>query len=669
MNPAALAVLVVALVVAGVLFGRRAIFLYRLVRMGKPVARLDDIPGRARAEAVVVLGQSKLLQRLLPGLMHAAIFWGFIVLFPTIFVAMIGAVDPHATLPWLGRQGWYALLVDLFALLVLAGVITAFVIRKVQRPPRFAGSHLREADLILLWIAGIVITLFVWHASQIALGVNDYPASWAPVSGLLAGALHHSWTPVLERVAVWAHVLLILSFLVYLPYSKHLHIFLAAVNVFFGRTRARGRLEPIDFEPANDAEVRFGAATVADMTWKQTLDTMSCTECGRCQDVCPAYNTGKELSPKLLIMALRDQVLADGPKALAGSGALAPKLPPLVPTAVTDNVVWDCVTCGACVRECPVGIEHIDHIVDLRRNLVMVESRFPEEAGTMLRDIDRASNPWGKPQGDRAQWAEGLGVRVLKPGEPPPEVLFWVGCAPSFDERAKKGAISTAKLLLEAGVDFAILGPREACTGDPARRMGDEYTFQKLAKQNVGTLNAAKVTKIITTCPHCFNTIGNEYADFGGRYEVVHHTEFLAQLVREGRLKPLAGERTITYHDSCYLARHNDVRDEPRELVAAAGRPVEMARSRERTFCCGAGGARMFMEERRGRPINEERVREAAETGAETLAVACPFCTVMLDDGVRTTGAKLQVVDLATLLSEAVERRKAQGTDAKTGSG
>jgi Fe-S oxidoreductase len=669
MNPAAATALAVALIVAGVLFGRRARFLYRLIRMGKPAARFDDLPGRVRAEAVVVVGQSKLLQRLLPGLMHASIFWGFIVLFPTIFIAIIGAVDQHATLPWLGRQGWYALIVDVFAFLVLAGVITAFVIRKVQRPRRFAGSHVLEADVILLLIAGIVISLFLWHSSQIALGLNEYPAAWAPISGLLAHALGGSWISDLERAAVWAHVLLILGFLVYLPYSKHLHIFLAAVNVFFGRTKTRGRLEPINFEPAAEGEVRFGAATVADLTWKQLVDTMSCTECGRCQDVCPAYNTGKELSPKLLIMALRDQVLADGPQALAGRNAPGAKLSPLVPTAVTDNVVWDCVTCGACVRECPVGIEHIDHIVDLRRNLVMVESRFPDEAATMLRDIDRASNPWGKPQGDRAQWAEGLGVRVLMPGDPPPEVLFWVGCAPSFDERAKKGAMSTAKLLLEAGVDFAILGPREACTGDPARRMGDEYTFQKMANQNVGMLNDARVTKIVTTCPHCFNTIGNEYGDFGGHYEVVHHTQFLAQLVREGRLKPLAGDQTITYHDSCYLARHNDVRDEPRELVAAAGRPVEMARRRERTFCCGAGGARMWMEERRGRPINEERVREAAGTGAETLAVACPFCTVMLDDGVRTLGARLQVVDLATLLSEAVERRKAQGADTKTGSG
>lgn len=656
MNPVSAVALALCLMVAIVLFSRRAILLYRLIRMGKPAKRFDDLPGRVRAEAVVVIGQSKLLQRLLPGLMHAAIFWGFMVLLPTILIAMIGIVDEHATLPWLGAQGWYALMVDIFAFLVLVGVITGFVIRKVQRPARFVGSHLGEADVILLWIAGIVVTLFVWHASRIALGLNEYPAAWAPISSRLAHSLDGALSPTVERAAVWAHVLLILSFLVYLPYSKHLHIFLAAVNVFFGRTKSRGRLEPVDFE-APAEEVRFGAATVTDLSWKQMVDTLSCTECGRCQDVCPAYNTGKELSPKLLIMALRDQLLADGPKVLATPGA---KLQPLVPNAVTDNVVWDCVTCGACVRECPVGIEHIDHIVDLRRNLVMVESRFPEEAGSMLRDIDRASNPWGRSQGDRAQWAQGLDVRVLQPGEAPPDVLFWVGCAPSFDERAKKSAISTAKLLKEAGVDFAILGPREACTGDPARRMGDEYTFQKQAQQNVATLNEAKVTKIITTCPHCFNTIGSEYADFGGRYEVIHHTEFLAGLVREGKLKTLAGDRKITYHDSCYLARHNDVIDEPRELVAASGQAVEMPRNRERTFCCGAGGARMFMEERRGRPINEERVREAAATGADTLAVGCPFCTVMLDDGVRETGAKLQVIDLATLLAEAVERKRQQ---------
>ena len=618
--------------------------LYRLITSGKPVARFDDVPDRIRAEATDVIAQRKLLQRLLPGLMHAAIFWGFLVLFPTILIAMIGAVDRHGTLPWLGAQGWYAFLVDVFALIVLIGVITAFVIRKVQRPARFKGSHLGEADLILVLIAGIVCTLFLWHASQIALHLNDYPARWAPISNALSHVVAPT-APVTERVAVWAHVLIILSFLVYLPYSKHLHILVAAINVFFGRTQARGRLEKIDFEQP-EAEVRFGTALASDMTWKQMLDVVSCTECGRCQDVCPAYATGKALSPKLLIMAMRDQLLSEAST-------------PIVPNAVTDDIVWDCVTCGACVRECPVGIEHIDHIVDLRRNLVMVESRFPEEAGAMLRDVDRSSNPWGKPQADRTQWAEGLGVRVLQPGEPAPDVLFWVGCAPAFDERARKAAVSTAKLLQEAGVDFAILGPRESCTGDPARRMGDEYTFQRLAGENVATLNGAAVKKIITTCPHCFNSLGNEYRDFGGTYEVVHHSEFLAQLVREGKLSPAPSDRTITYHDSCYLARHNDVRSQPREIVAAVGRPIEMPRNRERTFCCGAGGARMWMEEKRGRPINQERVREAAATGAETLAVACPFCTVMLDDGVRETGAKLQVFDLATLLAEAVERKRA----------
>ena len=626
------------------LFSRRALFLYRLVRSGKPAARFDNVPARVRTEATDVIGQRKLLQRLVPGLMHAAIFWGFLVLFPTIVIALIGAVDSHSTLPWLGAQGWYAFLVDLFAFLVFAGVVTAFVIRKLIRPRRFVGSHLGEADLILGLIAGIVVTLVLWHASQIALGLNDYPASWAPLSSAVALVLPRPSLPYLERIAVWGHVLIILSFLVYLPYSKHLHILVAAFNVYFGKTRPRGTLEKVDFEKP-EAEVRFGAARSTDLTWKQMLDTMSCTECGRCQEVCPAYNTGKPLSPKLVIMYERDHLLAQ-------------KDTPIVPDAVIDDMVWDCVTCGACVRECPVNIEHIDHIVDLRRNLVMVESRFPDEAGTMLRDVDRTSNPWGKPQSDRTQWAEGLGVRVLQPGEAAPDVLFWVGCAPAFDERARKAAVSTAKLLQSAGVDFAILGPRESCTGDPARRMGDEYTYQRLAGENVQTLNEANVKKIITTCPHCFNTIGNEYPDFGGNYEVVHHTEFLAELVREGKLTPAASERTITYHDSCYLARHNSVRAQPRELVAAVGKPIEMGRNRERTFCCGAGGARMWMEEKRGTPINQERVREAAETGAETLAVACPFCTVMLDDGVRETGAKLQVFDLATLLHEAVERRK-----------
>jgi len=622
-----------------------------LVRLGKPVDRSGDVPQRARNEATIVLGQRKLFQRFGPGLMHAAIFWGFVVLFPTILMAMIAAVDREATLPWLGSQGWFALLVDVFAVLVLLGVVAAVGIRKVQRPARFEGSHLGEADLILAMIAGIVTTLLLWHASRIALGLHEWEAGWSPVSNALSGLFGDgTLTEVLERVFIWAHVLIILSFLAYLPHSKHLHIATAAFNVYFGRTGPGGRLEPLRFDGPEE-EMRFGAGTVPDLTWKQTMDAFSCTECGRCQDVCPAWNTGKDLSPKLLIMGIRDQVFADGPKLLRDVD-FDPS--PLVPDAVPETSVWDCVTCGACVQECPVSIEHVDHIVDLRRHLVMVESRFPSEAEPMLRDVERASNPWGRAQTERADWAEKLGVRVLEPGEPAPEVLYWVGCAASFDERAKTAAESTAKLLQAAGVDFAILGPREGCTGDPARRMGNEYLFQAHAEQNVATLNEAGVTKIVASCPHCFNTLGNEYGDFGGSYEVVHHTELLADLVREGRLQPTADGGSITYHDSCYLARHNDVRSDPRELVAAVGEPVEMARSGKRTFCCGAGGAHMWMEERGG-AINEERAREASETGADTLAVACPFCTVMLDDGVRARGDEIRVVDVSTLLVESLE--------------
>jgi Fe-S oxidoreductase len=662
------AALAAALIVAGTLFTRRARLLVRLLQMGKPpgIERSDAVPDRVRQEAVVVLGQRKLLQRALPGVMHALIFWGFIVLFPTIVMAMLAIVDREATLPWLGGQEWFALLSDVFAVLVLVGVATALWIRKVVRPARFEGSHLGEADLILALISAIVITLLLWHASRVALGLNEYDAGAAPMANALSGLFGDgSVTEVLERVFVWAHVLLILGFLAYLPHSKHLHIMSAAVNVYFGRTRARGRLEPLQFdEEAPEEDMRFGIGTVEDLTWKQMMDAFSCTECGRCQDACPAYATDKRLSPKLLIMGVRDHLFAEGPKALAAhetDGAYDG--PPIAGTSVPEESIWDCVTCGACVRECPVNIEHIDHIVDLRRHLVMVDSSFPAEAEPMLRDVERQSNPWGKPQAERAAWAEGLGVRVLEPGDPVPEILYWVGCAASFDERAQTSARSTAKLLQAAGVDFAILGPAEACNGDPARRMGNEYVFQAYAEQNVETLNEAGVRRIVASCPHCFNTLANEYPDFGGRYEVVHHSELLAELVREGRLSPAASEQAITYHDSCYLARHNDVLEAPRELAAVVGQPIEMARSGRRTFCCGAGGAHMWMEER-AKPINEERVREAAATGAETLAVACPFCTVMLDDGVKGTGGDMRVADVATLLAEAVESGGGAGSGA-----
>jgi Fe-S oxidoreductase len=591
--------------VAGGLFARRALFLTRLVLRARPADRPGTPGARVRNEAELVLGQRKLLQRLVPGLMHAFIFWGFIVLLPTIVLAAIDVAGGHVTTP-----SWYRVLGDVFAVLVLVGVATALAIRKVVRPARFEGSHLGEADLILTLIALVVITLLLWH---------------------------HVGGVALAR----AHLIVIAAFLAYLPHSKHLHIATAAVNVWLARTRARGRLEPLRFDVPED-ELRFGVATIGDLTRKEVVDAFSCTECGRCQDACPAHATGKVLSPKLVIMGVRDQLFAQSDAPIVGNG-------------VPEEMIWDCVTCGACIEACPVSIEHIDHILDLRRSRLMVDAAFPAEAEPMLRDVERLSNPWGKPQTERAAWAEELGVRVWEPGEPAPEVLYWVGCAASFDERARASAVATASLLQKAGVDFAILGPREACTGDPARRMGNEYVFQALAEQNVATLDGVGMTTIVASCPHCFNTLANEYPDFGGSYEVVHHTELLAELVEAGRLAPApGGAGSVTYHDSCYLARHNDVRVQPRKLLNVIGQPVEMKRSGKQTFCCGAGGAHMWMEERGG-AINAERVREAAQTGAETLAVACPFCTVMLDDGVREAAAGMRVADVATLLAESID--------------
>ena len=640
---------------AVVLFMRRARGRLGVIRAARPVDRFDDPGRRVSRELVQVLGQRKLFQKLVPGLMHAFIFWGFLVLLPTIAEAALSIVDPDLSLPLLGEGPWFLFVIDVFATLVGIGVGIAFLIRYVQRPARFEGSHMREATWILLTIWGIVFSLLLWNAARIALGHLDHPTSM-PVSNLLSGLFDdNDTTEILERIFVWMHVLLILGFLTYLPRSKHMHIMTAAPNVFFAKNGPSGRLEPlkIDLE-ASEEDMRFGAAVATDLSRKQMLDLFSCTECGRCQEVCPAWATGKPLSPKLLIMALRDHVAAEAPAILAASGsdsAGVVELQPLVPNAVADEIVWDCLTCGACVQACPVDIEHVDTIVDMRRNLVMAESRFPNEAGAMLRGVEGPNeNPWAQPAAARTEWAEGLGVRVLQPGDPAPEVLFWVGCAGAFDERARETTKSIARLLSASGIDFAILGPRERCTGDPARRMGHEYLFQMLAEQNVETLNSAGTTKIVASCAHCFNTLANEYPQYGGTYEVVHHTELLGKLVKEGRLHPAASNGAVTYHDACYLGRHNGRFDAPRD---ALGSVVEMPRNREGSFCCGAGGARMWMEEGGDARVNDTRFAEAEGTGASTVAVACPYCFVMLDDAAKAKGSEMRVADVATLLAEA----------------
>ena len=429
-------------------------------------------------------------------------------------------------------------------------------------------------------------------------------------------------------------------FLAYLPYSKHLHIATAAVNVWMARTRSARAARAAALRRARD-ELRFGVPTIADLTRKEVVDAFSCTECGRCQDACPAYATGKILSPKLLIMGVRDQLFAQSAEPIVGNG-------------VPEEMIWDCVTCGACVEVCPVSIEHIDHIVDLRRSRLMVDAAFPAEAEPMLRDVERASNPWGKPQTERAAWAAELGVRVLEPGDPAPEYLYWVGCAASFDERAKKSAESTAKLLQKAGVDSAILGPREGCTGDPARRMGNEYVFQAAAEQNVATLNEQGVTKIVASCPHCFNTLANEYGDFGGSYEVMHHTELLAELVESGRLQPAAGR---------------GVDHVPRQLLSRAAqrraRAAEEAPERHRAT--GGDGAErqadVLLRRRRRAHVDggagePDQRRACARGGGDGSGDARGRVPVLHRDARRRRargGAGMRVADVATLLAESID--------------
>ncbi|WP_245691550.1 (Fe-S)-binding protein [Sinosporangium album] len=693
--------------VALALAGRRVLFLYQLATSGQPAPeRVEfakaNIGTEIKAQLVEVLGQKKLLKWTPSGTAHFFVMWAFFIL-ATVYVEAYGALiqgaitgTPDFHIPLIGRWPILGFLQDFIAVAALLGLIAFAVIRiknspkTMGRKSRFSGSHLGGAWLVLFMIFNVIWTMFLFRGAAANLGNLPYQsgAFASDATAALLRPLGASANQTLEYIGLLLHIGVMLVFLVIVVNSKHLHIFTAPMNVLFSRRpdglggvdvmRSGGKV--LDFEEADPETDVFGRGKIEDTTWKGFLDFYTCTECGRCQSQCPAWNTDKPLSPKMLILDQRDHAFAIAPYIMA-TEAERENLPvdvlelagkPLVGEdgVIHPDVLWSCTNCGACVEQCPVDIEHIDHILDMRRYQVMIESSFPSEAGVMLKNLENKGNPWGMSEMKRAEWIEELDFEVPIVDEKMPEdleYLFWVGCAGALEDRAKKTTKAVAELLHIAGVKFGVLGPMEACTGDPARRLGMEFLFTMLAQQNIETLNEAGVKKIVATCPHCFNTLANEYPALGGTYEVVHHTQLLSKLVDEGLLTPITPiEEKITYHDPCFLGRHNKVYAQPRDIMAKVPgvQTQEMHRCKDRGFCCGAGGARMWMEERIGKRINTERVDEALTTDPDTVSTACPFCLVMLGDAInekKNSGeAKetLEVVDVAQLLIKSVKGQK-----------
>ncbi|WP_239308275.1 MULTISPECIES: (Fe-S)-binding protein [unclassified Frankia] len=715
---------VVALAVAG----RRFYWLFRLIRQGQPApGRFDGAAERLWSEISEVGGQRKLLKWTVPGLAHAFTFWGFTILMLTVIEAFGALFDDHFHIPLFGHWAVVGFVEDFFAVAVLVGLVAFTIIRlrnapaRLERRSRFYGSHTGPAWVILGMITSVIVTLLILRGAQFNAGTHPQgDTRWAFASYLVSRPLDVFSTSVnehIETVFLLLNIAIIMGFLVLVAYSKHLHIFLAPINVITKREpKALGRLGSTpDIESLMEAdEPIVGVGKVEDFSWKAMLDFSTCTECGRCQSQCPAWNTGKPLSPKILIMDLRDHLFAKAPYLLAAKAAgdseeatasagaatggsaetstkhVAHHVPesgfgrvpepgqpqvdrPLVGTeeeggVIDPDVLWSCTNCGACVEQCPVDIEHVDHIIDMRRYQVMIESAFPSEAGVMLRNLENNGNPWGVSPRVRTEWTEGLAfdVRVLDDGAAIPddvEYLYWVGCAGAIEDRAKKVSRAFAELLHTAGVSFAILGTSESCTGDPARRLGNEYLYQEMAKANIEVLNAASAKKIVATCPHCFNSLANEYPALGGTYEVIHHTQLLGKLVEDGRLIPVQPvDSSVTYHDPCFLGRHNQVYTPPREILDSIPglRSQEMHRCKDRGFCCGAGGARMWMEEKIGKRVNVERVDEALALDPDIVSTACPFCIVMLTDAVtekkQSGGARegVEVLDVSQLLARSL---------------
>ncbi|MFH0799902.1 MAG: (Fe-S)-binding protein [Pseudomonadota bacterium] len=630
---------------------------------GNREKRWDNIAARVEGVLIFAFGQKRLLFRDgKSGLMHAFIFWGFLaVAARTIMLFGEGFVEGFR-LPFMnGVLGYiYIFTKDIFEVLVTVGVAALLFRRIILRPKRLTLSA--EAVVILIAIGILMLTDFVVEGASIAQNWSA-EAALSPVGMWFAGLFTaakvspHS-LKVWFTASYFIHTAGIVLFLNYLPYGKHFHIITAIPNVFLRKTGPCGAIRKMNLE--DESATTFGVEKIAEMNWKQVLDLYSCTECGRCSDQCPANATGKKLSPKELTIMLRDHAYKNAFKLIrTGKGERAGLTAPIVPLTLDPQIIWDCTTCRACEEACPVLIEYVDKIVDMRRNLVLMKGDFAPEAQTALRNIENNSNPWGIGFSSRGDWAKDMGVATLSEGKDV-EYLYFVGCAGSFDERAKKVSRAFVKCLQAAGVSFGILGAEEKCTGDSARRIGNEYLFQTLVKENIATFDRYGVKKVIATCPHCYNTIKNEFPQFGGRYEVVHHTELLSDLIREGRLIPktsLQG-KTISFHDSCYLGRYNEIYDAPRAVLKSLPHAhiEEMELSRDMGRCCGAGGGRMWMEEKTGTRINHKRLEDIqSQTSATLVASACPYCLTMLSDAVKETNAgDIETRDIAELVADAI---------------
>ena len=661
----------------------RSLELYRRIKAGQAdPTRSNQRAKRFALMAKEVLTHAKMLKFTGSGIAHWFVMLGFFALSGTLLTAYGQIFNPEFALPLIGHWVVYNLFTESFAWLTGISIVTLIGIRQVTRitnkgrSSRFYGSGSWKAYYVEGTILAIVFFVITLRGLEGALiGYSGNPWDFALSKPAVNAFADLDKESIENWIVIVASLKIIVSMLWFIVVSANLtmgiawHRFLAPFNIFFKREVSEkptlGALpemisngKVIDFENPKDDDL-FGISDAASISWKGLLDMASCTECGRCQSQCPAWHTDKPLSPKLLIMALRDHALAN-----------IPKEGPIVGETISPDVLWSCTTCGACVNECPVDIEHIDHIVNMRRFQVLVESEFPTELGGTFRNLEKAGNPWGANRTDRNAWiAEcDFPVEVIT-GALPDEVeyLFWVGCAGAYEERAKKTTKAVAELLYISGVKFAVLGARETCTGDPARRAGNEFLYQILARENIDTFNEVYANykgkkKVVVTCPHCFTTIGRDYKQQGFELEMLHHTQLLNTLVKTGRLKPVTqSSNSLTYHDPCYLGRHNQIYEPPRELLESTGvELIEMPRNQERSFCCGAGGGRMWMEEKLGTRINMNRVEEAINTGAKEVAVACPFCRVMVSDGVTAKGSDTNVIDVAQVLLRSVKSESNQ---------